>query len=152
MGTYTHQVLYMFLLHKMVHTQEYCIDSRPIHVCMHTVLVMYIFQHSDMLVHTQVFHISFQSTRMGTYTHQVLYMFLLHKMVHTQEYCIDSRPIHVCMHTVLVMYIFQHSDMLVHTQVFHISFQSTRMGTYTHQVLCVTSASSPSMQASTLSW
>ena len=96
---------------------------------MHTVLVMYILQHSDMLVYTQlhvkiiyiyiypylyqsinansyihvnhdlkllwttyVFHISFQSTQMGTYRHQVLYMFLLHKMVHTQlhEECTEN--------------------------------------------------------------
>ena len=33
---------------------------------------------------TYVYHISFQSTQMGTYKHQVMYMFLLHKMVHIQ--------------------------------------------------------------------
>ena len=36
---------------------------------------------------TYVCHISFQSTQMGNYRHQVLYMFLLHKMVHIQLKC-----------------------------------------------------------------
>ena len=33
---------------------------------------------------TYVCHISFQSTQTGTYRHQVMHMFLLHKMVHIQ--------------------------------------------------------------------
>ena len=62
---------------------------------MHIVQVMYIFQHSDMLVHTQLnvtilhiyIYLSISIYRLGTYRYQVLCMFLLHKMVHIQLEC-----------------------------------------------------------------